>query len=295
MAWRIDEGHLRPTRRRHLVGADVLRDAAGFTRNHVGLANGVEQARLAVVDVAHDGDDGCTCTQIVVDILLADEAGFDVGFRNALRRMSEFRHEKLGRIRIDHVGDLVHGARLHQDLDEVHRPLGHAVREFLDGDRFWNNDFAHNLVPGLLNAHCLELLALALALQRCKRPLALLLVERIVDRKLAALAPILADLDGCANDLAAALAAGVVILLHIGHGRTNALLLGLDRLDNRAIGHDRCLRTREFDVLGAPTFTRRKARIEGLLRRDAGDSRPRLPPGHRHPNAETAHPTPTPN
>ena len=41
----------------HLVGADVLRDAARLAGGDVGLADGVEQARLAVVDVAHDGDD----------------------------------------------------------------------------------------------------------------------------------------------------------------------------------------------------------------------------------------------
>ena len=41
----------------HLVGADVLGDAAGLARGDVGLADGVEQRGLAVVDVAHDGDD----------------------------------------------------------------------------------------------------------------------------------------------------------------------------------------------------------------------------------------------
>ena len=41
----------------HLVGADVLRDAAGLAGRHGGVADGVEQAGLAVVDVAHDGDD----------------------------------------------------------------------------------------------------------------------------------------------------------------------------------------------------------------------------------------------
>src|SRR6185503_12047002 len=41
-----------------LVGADVLRDAAGFAGCDVGGADGVEQRGLAVVDVAHDGDDG---------------------------------------------------------------------------------------------------------------------------------------------------------------------------------------------------------------------------------------------
>ena len=41
---------------RHLVGADVLRDAAGFAFGDAGQANRVEQAGLAVIDVAHDGD-----------------------------------------------------------------------------------------------------------------------------------------------------------------------------------------------------------------------------------------------
>ena len=40
----------------HLVGADVLGDAAGLARGHLGLADGVEQRGLAVVDVAHDRD-----------------------------------------------------------------------------------------------------------------------------------------------------------------------------------------------------------------------------------------------
>ena len=40
-----------------LVGADVLGDAAGLAGRHRGLADGVEQRRLAVVDVAHDRDD----------------------------------------------------------------------------------------------------------------------------------------------------------------------------------------------------------------------------------------------
>ncbi len=40
-----------------LVGADVLGDAAGFAGRHVRLADRVQQRRLAVVDMAHDGDD----------------------------------------------------------------------------------------------------------------------------------------------------------------------------------------------------------------------------------------------
>ena len=41
-----------------VIRADVLRDAAGFAVGDVGLADRVEQRRLAVIDVAHDGDHG---------------------------------------------------------------------------------------------------------------------------------------------------------------------------------------------------------------------------------------------
>src|SRR5205807_747126 len=52
VAWRVEEGD-DAARRLDVVCADVLRDAAGFTRGHLGAANVVEERRLAVVDVAH--------------------------------------------------------------------------------------------------------------------------------------------------------------------------------------------------------------------------------------------------
>ena len=56
VARRVEEDH-RPLVDRDLVGADVLRDAAGLALGDLRLADRVEQRRLAVVDVAHDGDD----------------------------------------------------------------------------------------------------------------------------------------------------------------------------------------------------------------------------------------------
>ena len=57
-AWpgRVDEGD-RLAVLHGLVGADVLGDATGLAGDDVGRADAVEQQRLAVVDVAHDGDD----------------------------------------------------------------------------------------------------------------------------------------------------------------------------------------------------------------------------------------------
>ena len=55
----------------HLVGTDGLRDAAGLARDDVGLADRVEQAGLAVVDVTHDGDDRRPGDELVlVDLVL---------------------------------------------------------------------------------------------------------------------------------------------------------------------------------------------------------------------------------
>ena len=56
MARRVEEGDLLAGLQLHLIGADMLGDAAGFARHHVGLAQRVEQRGLAVIDMAHDGD-----------------------------------------------------------------------------------------------------------------------------------------------------------------------------------------------------------------------------------------------
>ncbi len=48
-----------------LRGTDGLRDAAGLALGDAGVADGVKQRRLAVVDVAHDGDHGRTGLQIL--------------------------------------------------------------------------------------------------------------------------------------------------------------------------------------------------------------------------------------
>jgi hypothetical protein len=59
VAWRVQEDNLTPRCRRaflrelHLVCADVLRNAARLAGGDIGLANRVEQRRLAVVHMTH--------------------------------------------------------------------------------------------------------------------------------------------------------------------------------------------------------------------------------------------------
>ena len=158
VAGRVDEGDLAARRRGHLIGADVLGDAAGFAADHVGRADGVEQRGLAVVDVAHDGHDRRARLQRRRIVGGVEQAFLDVGFGDAPDGVAEFLGDELGGVGVDHVVDLRHLALLHQDLDDVDRALGHAVGEFLDGDRFRDRHFADELF-----------LRLVVALLRCVR------------------------------------------------------------------------------------------------------------------------------
>ena len=56
VTWGVDEGNELAVFF-HLIRTDVLGDATGFTSDHIGLADSVEQRGFAVVDVAHDRDD----------------------------------------------------------------------------------------------------------------------------------------------------------------------------------------------------------------------------------------------
>ena len=65
VAGRVDEGDLVAVLL-DLIGADMLGDATGFAGHHIGVADGVEQRGLAVVDVTHDGHDRRTRHQFAV-------------------------------------------------------------------------------------------------------------------------------------------------------------------------------------------------------------------------------------
>jgi hypothetical protein len=100
-----------------VIGADVLRDAAGFALRNLRLANRVEQRRLAVVDVAHDRDDrraaahifGTALVALGGDELLLEAAHLDLG--------AELARDLLGRLHVERAVDGHHHA-LHQQLGE---------------------------------------------------------------------------------------------------------------------------------------------------------------------------------
>ena len=86
-----------------LIGADVLGDAAGLAGDDVGLADGVEQRGLAVVDVAHDGDDRRARHEIaaVVGVGLGEQAVLDVGLGDAADGVAHVLGDDLGGVGVD--------------------------------------------------------------------------------------------------------------------------------------------------------------------------------------------------
>ena len=136
VAGRVDEGDPVAARQRHLIGADVLGDAAGLVRGDVGLAQGVEQRRLAVVDVAHDRHHRRPRLELVRFVDLALQADLDVGGAYAPDVVAELDRQQFRGVGVDDVVDGRHHPHPHQRLDHVGGTLGHPVGELLDRQAF---------------------------------------------------------------------------------------------------------------------------------------------------------------
>jgi hypothetical protein len=105
-------------------------------------ADRIEQRSLAVVDVTHDGHDRRTRLEVFRRVRRIEQAFDNVGGRHALDGVAHFFGDQLCGVGIDEVGDQLHLALLHQELDHIDPALGHACGEFLNRDRFRDDDFA---------------------------------------------------------------------------------------------------------------------------------------------------------
>ncbi len=156
----------------HLVGADVLGDATRLARHDVGRTDAVEQQRLAVVDVPHDGDDGRPrpLVGLVLLVVLLEVARQQL--RLLLLAGVDQAHvgPDLGREQLDHVVAQRLGRHDHLALQEqeAHDVAGAPVelgpevarrRAALDDDLALGNGGRRGLVRGQLRR--LELLEVA--------------------------------------------------------------------------------------------------------------------------------------
>ena len=145
------------------VSADVLRDAAGLTGRDVRAADAVEQAGLAVVDVAHDHHDRGARDEFVLAVLaVVDQALFDRHDDLVLDLAAELHGHERGGIVINGIGQRRHDAHLHETAHDLGTGLLHAGGELADGDRVRDLDLELLLFCDL-QLQLLHLVALLLA------------------------------------------------------------------------------------------------------------------------------------
>ncbi|MNX73473.1 hypothetical protein D3C86_1048710 [compost metagenome] len=117
-----------------LVGADVLGDAAGLARGDAGLADGVQQGGLTVVDVTHDGDDGRTGQQVGLVLDLDLDGGFLFHGVDQLEGVLHLGHDHLGGLQLERLVDGRHDPLHEEALDDLGLLDAHLVGELLDRD-----------------------------------------------------------------------------------------------------------------------------------------------------------------
>ena len=132
------------------VGADVLGDSTGFTGGHVGLADHVEQRGLAVVDMAHDRDNGRTRLEILRllrGVLLDDDNG-SMDDSAALLALLDLEFDAVLGANLDgggfvhRLGDGREHPDPHQIGDQLERFQTQLFSQIAHGDRRFENDDA---------------------------------------------------------------------------------------------------------------------------------------------------------
>ena len=223
-----------------LVRTDGLGDAAGLTLGDIGLADSVQNGGLAVVNMAHNDNDGRALDQIGgVVLLLHKQALLDGDVDLMLDLSVELLGDQGGGVEIDNVGDGVHLAHLHELGNDLGGALFQAGGQLADGDLVGDGDLQLR-VAGLFQLDALQ--ALGLGFTAAAKLLAAAVVA-VVELFLLAGGLVLA-LAGHVAAVGQVVIAGVELVnVHIdGAGVNGDLravdldLLGLDRLFNTSIG-----------------------------------------------------------
>ncbi len=181
----VDEHHVVAVGGHDLVCADALRDASSLTGRDPRLADGVEDRRLAVVDVAEDGDDRWPWDELG-RVLVGDReellarGGDDVarafgGFYgdhvlalDRLDRVTELVGHDLGGREVDDLVDRGQDLRRHQLLDHLDGAHPELLGEVLDGEA-WRQDCLAIAVRLQLDRHRCRLEGRAGSLDRARR------------------------------------------------------------------------------------------------------------------------------
>ncbi len=128
----------------NFVSANVLGDAASFARGNIFGANGVQQTGLAVVDVAHYGDDRRTRLEIFLGLFLGDFEHHFVFERDdgddAVERFGELG----GSRRIERLVDAGENSLVEKNFEQFLCAHVELFGEFANGNAFGDLDIARS-------------------------------------------------------------------------------------------------------------------------------------------------------
>ncbi len=141
MAGRVEERDPTPVDL-GLVRADVLRDPARLGLDDRGLADRVEQRRLAVIDVAHDRDDRRARRKIGLGVVVRRRLELFLGCVLDRDLALELGADDLDLFVRERLRRRPHLSEPHQDLDELGHGDTEGLREVLDGDAGLDRDRA---------------------------------------------------------------------------------------------------------------------------------------------------------
>ena len=162
MARGVDEGNL-ATIDVNDRSTDMLRNAASLTRRDAGVANGVEQRRFAMVDVAHNGNHGRTRLEVFFLVVVHD--GEFLFRRHDAHLAAHIVGDELDKLVAHGLGDGKGLAEQEQALDHVARGYAEQVGEFAHGGTLHDLDdiFIEHQAGIDATLHCLLGNALALS------------------------------------------------------------------------------------------------------------------------------------
>ncbi len=140
MAGSVEEGDVSSVGKLHIVGADMLGDTAGFTGNHISLADIVEQRCLAVVDVTHHGHYRRTALEIFLIVFFLLDGIADLCRYIFCREAELFGHD-IDCLGIKALVDRNHDTDVHTCCDNVVDRNVHHRRQLVGCNEF--GDFKH--------------------------------------------------------------------------------------------------------------------------------------------------------
>ena len=130
VTWRIEEGNALTTLEADAVGTDMLGDPPCFASDNVGIAQAVEERRLTVVDVTHDGDDRRTADEVsfVIDLFFLRD-GFDDLSADEVGLVAEFFCDHLDGLSVEAHVDRHHQTDAHTGSDDLRHGDVHEACE----------------------------------------------------------------------------------------------------------------------------------------------------------------------